>query len=127
MCSSSSGGRCPSSPRPDPTSPTGLRLNGSIVASTHLERVARERLNEANSPTHVLDVVTVGDAHVPVSTGIALAKVAGSIELQAPDSRYGKTANRVLIDEGVQHGIPWLESRGPGHAARHRPLLRLAR
>lgn len=62
-------------------------------------------------PTHVLNVSTVGDANVPVNTGIAIAKVAGFIELSKPDPRYGKTPNRVLIDEGVQQGIPWLESR----------------
>lgn len=63
------------------------------------------------SPTHVLDVATVGDASVPVNTGIGIAKAAGFVELQVPDPRYGKTANRVLIDEGVHQGIPWLEAR----------------
>ena len=64
-------------------------------------------------PTHVLNVATVGDANVPVNTGIAIAKVAGFIELFEPDPRYGKTPNRVLIDEGAQGGIPWLQTRGP--------------
>ena len=63
--------------------------------------------------TNVLNVTTIGDPNVPVNTGVAIAKVAGFIELQHPDPRWGKTPNRVIIDEGVQLGIPWLEIRGP--------------
>lgn len=66
-----------------------------------------------NPPTNVLNVVTVGDANVPVNTGIGIAKVAGFVELFEPDPRHGKTVNRVLIDEGIQEGVPWLEVRGP--------------
>jgi hypothetical protein len=67
-------------------------------------------------PTHVLNVTTVGDANVPVNTGVAISKAAGFVQLSTPDPRYGKTINRVLIDEGVQQGIPWLETHeGWGH------------
>lgn len=66
-----------------------------------------------NGPTNVLNVTTVGDANVPVNTGIAIAKVAGLVELYEPDPRYGKTVNRVLIDQGIAAGIPWLETSGP--------------
>lgn len=59
-------------------------------------------------PTNVLTVVTAGDRNVPVNTGVAIAKVAGFVELFHPDPRYGKTINRLIIDEGVQEGIPWL-------------------
>jgi hypothetical protein len=65
------------------------------------------------APTNVLNVTTIGDPNVPVNTGIAIAKVAGFVEIFAPDPRFGKTVNRVLIDEGVQAGIPWLQTRGP--------------
>ncbi len=64
------------------------------------------------APTNVLNVTTIGDPNVPVNTGIAIAKVAGFVEIAEPDPRYGKTVNRVLIDEGVQAGIPWLQTRG---------------
>jgi hypothetical protein len=63
-------------------------------------------------PTNVLDVVTVGDANVPVNTGISIAKAAGFVNVFDPDSRYRKPVNRVLVDEGVQAGIPWLYTRG---------------
>jgi len=63
-------------------------------------------------PTNVLDVVTVGDANVPVNTGVSIAKAAGFINLYDPDVRYRKPVNRVLIDEGVVAGIPWLYTRG---------------
>lgn len=66
----------------------------------------------APRPTNVLDVVTVGDASVPVNTGIAIAKAAGFVNIYDPDARYRKPVNRVLIDEGVQAGIPWLYTRG---------------
>jgi hypothetical protein len=63
-------------------------------------------------PTHVMNVTTIGDPNVPVNAGVAIAKVAGFIELFEPDARYGKTRNRVIIDEGVQAGVPWVETRG---------------
>ncbi len=64
-------------------------------------------------PANVLNVVTIGDPNVPVNVGVAIAKVAGFIELDTPDPRYGKTRNRVVIDEGIQEGIPWLSVKGP--------------
>ncbi len=64
-------------------------------------------------PTNVMDVVTIGDPNVPVNTGVAIAKSGGFVELSAADSRWGKTVNRIIIDEGVQTGIPWVETRGP--------------
>jgi len=65
-----------------------------------------------NRPVNVLDVVTAGDASVPVNTGIAIAKAAGFVNIFDPDSRYRKPVNRVLIDEGVSAGIPWVQTRG---------------
>lgn len=64
-------------------------------------------------PTNVMNVTTIGDPNVPVNTGVAIAKVAGFVELQKPDPRWGKTPNRLIIDEGVQAGIPWVQTRGP--------------
>ncbi len=64
-------------------------------------------------PTHVMNVTTIGDPNVPVNSGVAIAKVAGFVELFEPDARYGKTRNRVIIDEGVQAGVPWVQTRGP--------------
>lgn len=62
--------------------------------------------------THVLNVTTIGDANVPVNSGVNIAKVAGFIEIYEADGRYGKTPNRVLIEEGVIEGIPWRQSAG---------------
>lgn len=64
-------------------------------------------------PTNVMDVVTIGDPNVPVNTGVAIAKSGGFIPLFEPDPSWGKTVNRLIIDEGVQAGIPWVETRGP--------------
>lgn len=66
-----------------------------------------------DKPTNVLDVVTIGDPNVPVNTGVAIAKSGGFLEYAEPDARWGKTVSRLIIDEGVQAGIPWLETRGP--------------
>ncbi len=66
------------------------------------------------APTHVLNVTTIGDVNVPVNSGVNIAKVGGFVEIYEPDPRYGKTANRVLIDEGVIEGIPWRQTRGEG-------------
>lgn len=65
-----------------------------------------------DAPTNVLDVVTIGDPNVPVNTGVAIAKSGGFVELFAPDDRWNKTVNRLIIDEGVQAGIPWINTRG---------------
>lgn len=65
-----------------------------------------------DKPTNVLDVVTIGDPNVPVNTGVAIAKSGGFIEIYEPDERWGRTISRLIIDEGVQAGIPWLETRG---------------
>lgn len=65
------------------------------------------------APTNVMNVTTIGDPNVPVNTGVAIAKVAGFIELNTPDPRWNKTPNRLIIDEGVQAGIPWMATRGP--------------
>lgn len=65
-----------------------------------------------DEPTNVLDVVTIGDPNVPVNTGVAIAKSGGFVELYEPDGRWGKTINRLIIDEGVQAGIPWMNTRG---------------
>lgn len=64
------------------------------------------------APTHVLDVITVGDPNVPPNTGISIAKSGGLVELFEPDPRYDATPNRVLIDQGIHIGIPWLAVRG---------------
>jgi hypothetical protein len=65
-----------------------------------------------DKPTNVLDVVTIGDPNVPVNTGVAIAKSGGFIEIHEPDPRWNKTISRLIIDEGVQAGIPWLQTRG---------------
>lgn len=64
-------------------------------------------------PTHVLNVTTIGDPNVPVNSGVNIAKVGGFVEIFRADGRYSKTPNRVLIEEGVIEGIPWVETRGP--------------
>lgn len=63
-------------------------------------------------PTNVMDVTTIGDPNVPPNTGTSIARIGGFIELYEPDPRYGKTHNRLLVDEGVVTGIPWTNVRG---------------
>jgi hypothetical protein len=55
--------------------------------------------------TRALVISTVGDTSVAVATGIAQARAAGFIGLTEKDPRYGKTANRVLIDVGAVEGV----------------------
>ena len=55
--------------------------------------------------TRLMVVNTVGDMNVPVATGAAMARAAGFIELREKDPRYGKTANRVLIDNGTIEAV----------------------
>lgn len=54
--------------------------------------------------TRMLVVNTVGDPAVPVATGSALARAAGFLEFKEKDARWGKTPNRVLIDNGTLEG-----------------------
>lgn len=92
----------------------GVAVEGADPAlyATHYSRdllTFRENGMEfEKAPTNVMNVTTIGDPNVPVNTGVAIAKVAGFIELSRPDPRWGKTPNRVIIDEGVQAGIPWV-------------------
>lgn len=66
--------------------------------------------------TRAVVVNTVGDMNVPVATGVAIARAAGFIELRQKDPRWGKTANRVLIDigaiEATERTGRWQNSRG---------------
>lgn len=59
--------------------------------------------------TRMIVVNTIGDMNVPVATGAAIARAAGMIDIYGKDPRYGKTQNRVLIDNGV---IEAVERRG---------------
>ena len=51
--------------------------------------------------TRAVVMNTIGDMNVPFNTGAAIARAAGFIELFQPDPRWGKTPNRVLIDNFV--------------------------
>ncbi|GMU62242.1 MAG: hypothetical protein AMXMBFR34_40050 [Myxococcaceae bacterium] len=66
--------------------------------------------------TRMMVCNTIGDMNVPVATGTAIARAAGTIELFEKDPRYGKTENRVLIDTGtidaVERNGPWKDSMG---------------
>jgi hypothetical protein len=87
----------------------------NFVPNAERHRILRYGTGEEVS-TRLLVVNTIGDMNVPVATGIALARVAGSIELFEKDPRYGKTANRVLIDTGTVEAVErvgrWTNSRG---------------
>ncbi|MBX3127209.1 MAG: hypothetical protein KF718_10870 [Polyangiaceae bacterium] len=89
-------------------------------------------------PTGMLNVVTVGDMNVPLSSGIALGRVAGALPFLTPDAaeRYpayadyvtpaaiysslgGKTPNRVLVDNHVMEGINRLRRHPPASCGRN--------
>ncbi|MDP2271141.1 MAG: hypothetical protein Q8K32_10455 [Archangium sp.] len=55
--------------------------------------------------TRMVVVNTIGDMNVPVATGVSIARAAGMVELFSADPRYGKTPNRVLIDNGVLESV----------------------
>jgi hypothetical protein len=55
--------------------------------------------------TRMVVVNTIGDMNVPVAAGVSIARAAGMIDLTTKDPRYGKTANRVLIDTGVIEAV----------------------
>jgi hypothetical protein len=70
-------------------------------------------------PTNVLAVVTLGDPAVPASTGFQIGRAAGYFTdreggepnkyLYAPHPDYGKTLNRVLVDNKGPEAITWLD------------------
>ena len=87
---------------------------------------------ELHPPTAMLNIVTVGDMNVPISSGISLGRVAGALPFLRPDAaeRYpaygdyvtpdalyndlsGKTPNRVLIDNHVLEGVNRLRRQAP--------------
>lgn len=56
-------------------------------------------------PKKVLVHLTAGDTIVPISSGLALARAAGLVDHVKIDERWGTTADRFLIDNGVVHGL----------------------
>lgn len=83
-------------------------------------------------PTAMVNVVTVGDMNVPISSGIALGRVAGALPFLTPDAadRYpayadyatpaelysalgGKTPNGVLVENHVLEGVNRLQRHAP--------------
>jgi hypothetical protein len=67
-------------------------------------------------PVNVLDIVTLGDPAVPVSAGVQIARAAGFFSDGETPNRYlyenhpdyGKTLNRVLVDNRATEAITWL-------------------
>jgi hypothetical protein len=89
----------------------------------------RPRIDENGgtvAPAGIYTINTVGDMNVPVNTGISAARIHGAIpflkadnvaakdypDYVAPDKLvelFGKTPNRVLLDNHVIEGIRWLK------------------
>ncbi len=61
-----------------------------------------------------LIVVTQGDQTVPMSSGLALARAAGAIDVWGEDARYGMTPNQFLAINHVYEGIARFD-RYPDH------------
>ncbi len=87
----------------------------NYLPNVERHRVLRFATGEEVS-TRLLVVNTIGDMNVPVATGTAIARAAGFISLTEKDPRYGKTPNRVLIDNGVIKAVeraePYRNSAG---------------
>jgi hypothetical protein len=66
--------------------------------------------------TRALVINTIGDMNVPMATGVQIARAAGFIDLSTRDARYGKTPNRVLVEnhvlEAVERAGPFKNSNG---------------
>jgi hypothetical protein len=60
--------------------------------------------------TNVLEVPTIGDQGVSISTGLTLARTAGLLPWDTVDDRYGETPDKWLIEHEVNRGI---ENYGP--------------
>ncbi|PZR16140.1 MAG: hypothetical protein DI536_07570 [Archangium gephyra] len=76
----------------------------NFLPNAERHRVLRYGTGEEVS-TRMLVVNTIGDMNVPVATGASVARAAGLIDLYGKDQRYGKTPNRVLIDNGVIEAV----------------------
>ena len=76
----------------------------NFLPNTERHRILRYGTGEEVG-TRMVVVNTIGDMNVPVASGVAIARVAGMVDLYSADPRYGKTPNRVLIDNGVLEGV----------------------
>jgi hypothetical protein len=76
----------------------------NFVPFAERRRILRYGTGEEVS-TRMVVVNTIGDMNVPVATGVSLARAAGMVELFSADPRFGKTPNRVLIDNGVIEAV----------------------
>jgi hypothetical protein len=70
--------------------------------------------------TRAMVINTIGDMNVPMATGVSIARAAGFIDLTNKDPRYGKTPNRVLIDNHVLESV---ERAGPYRNSQGQPVL----
>jgi hypothetical protein len=89
-------------------------------------------------PTAMLNIVTIGDMNVPLSSGIALGRAAGAVPFLVPEaaSKYpalvdyvtpaalytelnGKTPHRILIEKHVMEGINRLQRHPPAMCQRN--------
>ena len=64
--------------------------------------------------SNVLVIPTNGDSAVPVNTGLSIARIAGILDAEKYDPRYGMTPNQYLVQNYVYEGIYWLD-RHPQH------------
>lgn len=76
----------------------------NFVGNAERNRILRYGTGEEVS-TRMVVVNTIGDMNVPVASGVSIARAAGMMDLFSADPRYGKTTNRVLIDNGVLEGV----------------------
>ncbi|MBL9038274.1 MAG: hypothetical protein JNG84_07170, partial [Archangium sp.] len=87
----------------------------NYLPNVERHRVLRYATGEEVS-SRMLVFNTIGDMNVPVATGAAIARAAGYIDIKNIDPRYGKTPNRVLIDNGVleatERSQPYRNSAG---------------
>jgi hypothetical protein len=87
----------------------------NYLQNAERHRVMRYGTGEEVS-TRLLVVNTIGDMNVPVAAGTSIGRAAGFISLYEKDPRYGKTQNRVLIDNGVikavERDLPYRNSKG---------------
>ncbi len=98
----------------------GMAMEGGdpIAYASHYFLEPFEELG--GKPANVLLMPTAGDTIVPVSTGITHARVAGLIDQDTIDERYGMTVDEWLIDKKVIQG---LEQHGPYTDVEGNPCL----
>ncbi len=85
-------------------SQVGLERGDPANSGLLMRRYPMDFPEESRSRTNVLEILTIGDMNVPLSTGLTLARAIGTLDVFHDDPRWGMSAGEALLAQHVVEG-----------------------